>query len=101
MVPGETNPKVRALLVLAAGVHLQDDPLLLACLDDRSPVVRRAAVLAAGHAEGGAEREEILPGVAVLLGRDLPAGTADALSMRRAVEEDEGARGTLRRVLNR
>ena len=65
----DTNPRVRALLVLAAGVHHPDGPELLSALKDRSPVVRRAAVLACGYQAGGAERFGLWPGLEIPLGR--------------------------------
>ena len=63
----ESSPRVRALLVLAAGVHVQDEDLLLIRREDGDARVRRAAILAAAYDEAG-EPEELL-GVRVPLGR--------------------------------
>ena len=65
----ETNPRVRALLVLAAGVHHPDGPEMLSALKDRSEVVRRAAVLTCGYEAGGTERFALWPGLEIPLGR--------------------------------
>ena len=65
----DTNPRVRALLVLAAGVHHPDGPELLSALKDRSQVVRRAAVLACGYQAGGSESFGLWPGLEIPLGR--------------------------------
>jgi len=99
VAPYEANPRVRALLVLATGVHRPDGPRLLSFLDDRAPVVRRAAALAAGHAEDGAEVVELVPGVATPVGRALPDRTAAALRERLATERSEKVRPALERVL--
>lgn len=96
--PREASPKVRALLVLAAGVHVPDEGILLAFLDDREPVVRRAAALATARQEGGAAAE-LMEGVEVPVGRELPEGTRRALAGRLPREEDEGVRGTVGRAL--
>jgi hypothetical protein len=92
--PGEASPKVRALLVLAAGVHVPDEGILLAFLDDREPVVRRAAALATARKEGGVAAE-LMEGVEVPVGRELPEGARRALAVRHSREEDEGVRGTI------
>lgn len=101
----EANPKVRALLVLAAGGHVPDDPVLLAFLDDREPLVRRAAALATTRLEDSrlALRRvaQILPEISVEVGRTLPDATRRALEERLAREEDEGVRGTLKAALGR
>jgi len=94
----EASPRVRALLVLAAGVHVPDEAILLAYLDDREPVVRRAAALAAAHRDGGPP-VTLLEGVEVPVGRELSEGTRRALAERLAREKDEGVRGTLGRAL--
>jgi hypothetical protein len=98
--PAEASPKVRALLVLAAGPHVPDEPVLLAFLDDREPLVRRAAALAAAHAEGGSALA-LLPGVEAPVGRSLPDATRRAIEARLLREEDEGVRGTLAAALGR
>lgn len=94
----EASPRVRALLVLAAGRHVPDEAILLAFLGDREPVVRRAAALAAAHAEGGSAAQ-LMAGVTVPIGRDLPPATRRALEERLRREEDEGVRGTLSAAL--
>jgi hypothetical protein len=96
--PAEASPRVRALLVLAAGAHVPDEPVLLVFLGDREPVVRRAAALAASQLEGGSA-VALLPGVEVPVGRKLPAATRRALEARLAREEDGGVRGTLSAAL--
>jgi len=42
----ERSPRVRALLVLAAGIHVPSEPLLARFASDREEAVRRAAALA-------------------------------------------------------
>lgn len=96
--PDEASPRVRALLVLAAGRHVPDEPILLAYLGDREAVVRRAAALAAAHEEQGTPFP-LLQGVDVPLGRALPPATRSALEERLRREEDEGVRGALAAAL--
>ncbi len=96
--PREASPKVRALLVLAAGVHVPDERILLAFLDDREPVVRRAAALATARREGG-DVAALVEGVGVPVGRELPPATSNALRQRLSREEDEGVRGTIGKAL--
>jgi len=98
VAPEEASPKVRALLVFAAGCHVPDEEILLSFLADREPLVRRAAALAIAHAEGGLA-VPLLPGVHVPNGRTLPGATRRALEERLGREEDEGVRGTLAAVL--
>jgi hypothetical protein len=93
--PREPSPRVRALLVFAAGLHVPDEDPLLAFLDDREPVVRRAAALAAAYLEGGERRHPILEKVEVPIGRPLPDGTRRRLEERSRREEEEGVRGAL------
>lgn len=99
--PEEASPRVRALLVLAAGSRVPDEEILLAFLADREALVRRAAALAAARAEGGTRRFELLPGIDVPLGRALPEATRRALEGRLSREEDEGVRGALTAALGR
>ncbi len=99
LVRREASPRVRALLVLAAGVHLPDDALLLESLHDRDPLVREAAALAAGHRADGVSASLLLGRVPVVLGRAMAAETRDAIQRALAREQDQGARGTLRSVL--
>jgi len=98
--PGEASPRVRALLVLAAGRHRPDDPRLLGFLADRFPVVREAAALAAGWSgRDDAQVVEALAGVRVPIGRALPAPTAAALRAALVRETDAQVRATGERVL--
>jgi len=71
---GESSPRVRALMVLAAGVHVPESGVLLARLSDHDARVRRAAALAVLHDPGGTRIETLL-GVEVPLGR-LPGEAA-------------------------
>jgi len=96
--PGEASPRVRALLVLAAGRHVPDEAILLAFLDDREALVRRAAALATAHEDGGGTFA-LLPGVDVPTGRAVAPATRRALEERLAREEDEGVRGALAAAL--
>jgi hypothetical protein len=98
--PREASPRVRALLVLAAGTHVPDEEILLAFLDDPAPQVRGAAALAAARAEGSPEHRELLPGVDVPIGRALPEPTRRALEARLRSEQDGGARGTIAAALS-
>ncbi len=93
----EMNPRVRALLVLAAGVHHPDGPELLSALKDRSPVVRRAAVLACGYQAGGAERFGLWPGLEIPLGRrPEPASLKELMGQRWKGELGEGVEAVRR-----
>jgi len=94
----EASPRVRALLVLAAGVHVPDEAILLAYLDDRAPVVRRAAALATARREGGPP-VALMEGVEVPVGRELADATRRALAGRLRREDDKGVRGTLEKAL--
>jgi hypothetical protein len=96
--PQEASPKVRALLVLAAGVHVPDERILLAFLGDREAVVRRAAALATSRRDGGTP-VPLMEGVEVEVGRELPEATRGVLAERLRREEDEGVRGTIAKVL--
>lgn len=55
VAPREKSPRVRALVVLAAGVHLPGDPRLGSFARDPEEVVRTAADLARRYREGGAK----------------------------------------------
>jgi hypothetical protein len=100
LAPAEASPRVRALLVLAAGVHLPDSAALAKFLEDRSAVVRRAAALAAVFDARGARSVPLLEGLAVPIGRNPGSETAAAVRARLAKEEDEGVRGTLEAALS-
>ena len=97
--PAEASPRVRALLVLACGVHLPDDALLLGFLEDRAAPVRAAAALAAGYRREGERRATFLEGVSVPLGRAVAEETRVDLRARLRAEKDEGVRGTIEQVL--
>ncbi len=99
LVPREASPRVRALLVFAAGVHIPDDPLLLDLLRDREPAVRAAAALATGHLAGGPSTAHLLGRVEVQIGRRMADETRERLVREHTREEDEGARGTIHAVL--
>jgi hypothetical protein len=91
----EASPRVRALLVLAAGRHIGDDGALLDFLGDEWPVVRRAAVLAAGYDARGDRKVELLAGLDVPVGRELPEATAALLRQHVEKERDEGVRNAI------
>jgi len=93
----ESSPRVRALVVLAAGVHVQDEPALFRRLEDRDARVRRAAVLAVGYRPGGKTQQ--LLGVAVPLGRPLNEATRARLVEQARQESDETVRDAIERVL--
>ena len=95
LAPEEASPKVRALLTLAAGVHVQEDDLLLRFMEDREPVVRAAAALAAGYEEGGGSSAMLLQEVRVPLGRY--DGRLEAFLKR---EKDETVRAAIKAVLS-
>jgi len=96
----EASPRVRALLVLAAGRHRPDDPRLLGFLADRFAVVREAAALACGWSgKADAQVVEALAGIRVPIGRALPPPTATALRAALVRETDPRVRATGERVL--
>lgn len=97
----EASPKVRALLVIAAGVHAPDDELLLAFLEDRWPIVRRATVLAAGYKPDGATKVKLVGGLDVPVGRALSDSTETLLRSRLGEEQDAAVRDDLEAVLSR
>ena len=101
LVPREASPRVRALLVLAAGVHAQDEDLLLEALDDRSAIVRRAAALATGYDHGGKAKRELLGGLNVPVGRGLVPGSEQALRRRLGREKDAAVRADIEAVVSR
>ena len=83
----EASPRVRGLLVFAAGLHLPDDPDLVRWLDDPSPAVRSATVLAIGHDRDGRSTARLVGAVPVTIGR-VPG--AEALAALRDVAERDG-----------
>ena len=93
----EASPRVRALVVIAAGVHAQDEPALFRALDDRDPRVRRASVLAIGYQPKG--RAETILGVKVPIGRPLKESTRARLMERSRRESDETVRRAIQLVL--
>ena len=95
LAPEEASPRVRALLTLAAGVHVQQDELLLRFMEDREPVVRAAAVLAAGYKKGGGSSARLLEMVQVPLGR-----YDGRLEPFLQGEKDETVRAAIRAVLS-
>jgi hypothetical protein len=95
----EASPRVRALLVLAAGVHVPDDGYLLRFLDDRATVVRTAAVLACGHRANGSVRHALWGGLEVPVGRSLAAETRRTVEAHQTREADEGVRAAVAAVL--
>jgi hypothetical protein len=96
----EKSPRVRALLVLAAGRHVPDDPVLLRFLDDRFAVVRAAAALAAGW-QDDAQVVTFLEHVRVPVGRPLPPETEARVRAALEREADAGARAAMVAVLPR
>ena len=96
----EASPKVRALLVLAAGVHVPEDPLLLHFLRDREQVVRQATVLAVGHLAGGEEIRMLLGAVEIPLGRRASPDVRRMLERWRGNEKAEEVRVAIGSVLS-
>ena len=99
IVPEEANPRVRALLVLAAGVHIPDSETVLSALEDGAPVVRGAAALAVGYREGGSRFLSLDNRLAVPVGRTLPPKTRGALEQRQRAEKDPDVKRTILNVL--
>jgi len=96
----EASPRVRALLVLAAGVHLPDEESLLRYLNDPHRAVRTASVLACGYRAEGPARAPLLGTLAVPVGRR-PADTSRADLQRRYDQEEEPlVRAAIDAVLN-
>jgi len=99
LAPAESSPRVRALLVLATGVHNTDTDLLLGYLDDRAAQVRRAAALACGHDPDGKKSAKLL-GVTVQLGRSLSERTDRTLRDTWRKESDAAVRSGIEAVLD-
>jgi hypothetical protein len=96
----EASPRVRALLVLAAGVHLPDAEALLRFLDDPHPTVRTAAVLACGYREEGPAKAPLFGTVLVPVGRRPTDATRDDLRERYSSEEEASVRAAIDAVLS-
>jgi hypothetical protein len=96
----EASPRVRALLVLAAGVHLPDAESLLRFLDDPHPTVRTAAVLACGYREEGPAKATLLGTLTVPVGRRPDDTTRADLQERRGAEEEASVRAAIDVVLS-
>ncbi len=99
IAPFEASPNVRALLVLANGVHIPDSNLLLGFLTDPAPPVRRAAGLAAAYATDAAQSVTLMPGVDCPVGRTLPDRTAAVLRRHATNETDKATRRALARAV--
>ena len=96
----EASPRVRALLVLAAGVHMPDEDLLLAFLEDRRAIVRHAAALATGYQPTGTHERELIEGLAIPLGRRPASVAQQRLRRRGAAEQDAEVRKAIEAVLS-
>ena len=100
IAPGEKSPRVRGLLVLAAGVHLPDHESLLRLLGDRSAVVREAAVLATTHSKASkGEAILFLNAIRVQPGRRLAEPTRRALEAVLSREVEDSVRRPVQRAL--
>jgi hypothetical protein len=86
----EASPRVRALLVLANGVHVPEDRALLDFLGDRAPLVRRAAALASGYDPDGTRRLALVAGLLVPVGRE-PSDRGRATLERHLESEQDGS----------
>jgi len=93
----ESSPRVRALLVLAAGVHVQGEGLLLLSMRDSDPRVRTAAVLAAGYTKDGVKTRFL--GVNVPIGLDPDERMRTALASLVKEDPDAGVRDAAKLVL--
>jgi len=99
IVPQEATPRVRALLLLAAGVHAPDTPEVIAALKDRAPVVRGAAALAIGFHARGATRVPVTGNLALRIGRKPAKAAEAALRAQLEAETDPGVKTTIELVL--
>jgi hypothetical protein len=99
VVPAEASPRVRALAVFAAGVHLQGEGILLEFGEERFPVVRKAAVLAMGYAPTGLIKAAILDGVEVPLGATVAPAEEGGLRRLYEAEKDPAVREAIEAVL--
>jgi hypothetical protein len=96
----EASPRVRALLVLAAGVHRPDAAALLRFLSDAHPVVRTAAVLACGHLEGGPVEAPLFGALRVPVGRRPEDATRASLEEAYGREHEAAVRAAIDAVLS-
>jgi len=101
LAPAESGERVRALLVLAAGVHVPEDPSLHAHLADRSAIVRRAVAAACAYDPEGVEAVALFGGLRVPVGPPRGEGAAEAVRRSLGSEDEEGVRGPLAAALNR
>jgi hypothetical protein len=99
LVPEEASPRVRALLILCAGIHEPESKAVLDRLNDREPVVRKAAALTIAYQEEGRKKYRLLNRVPVPIGRKVGPAALQALEKRLKVEKDEAARMALTAVL--
>jgi hypothetical protein len=95
----ETSPQVRALAFLAAGVHAQDEAMLLQGLDDPDARVRRATLLAISFDPTSKKPPEVLLGIPVPTGRKLGRHMRERLTVFGEREESASVRETLRSVM--
>ena len=100
MARQEASPRVRALLVLAAGVHVPDAAPLLRFLDDPHPAVRTAAALACGYRDEGAAKASLFGTIAVPVGRRPEDPTRAKLARRYGEEKDVSVRAAIDLVLS-
>ena len=100
MARQEASPRVRALLVLAAGVHVPDAAPLLRFLDDPHPAVRAAAVLACGYRDEGAAKASLFGTIAVPLGLRPEDPTRAELARRYGEEKEASVRAAIDAVLS-
>ena len=99
LVPEEASPRVRALLILCAGVHEPESPAVLERLNDREPVVRKAAALTIAYHEEGRKKYRLLNRVRVPIGRTLSPAALGAVQQRHDSETDQGTKQALTAVL--
>ena len=95
----EASPRVRALIVLAAGVHVPDEDLLLDFLDDDRSVVRQAAALASGYLAGARHKRELMAGLKIPVGRAPGIGAERRLRSRHGLEKDPDVKEAIDAVL--
>lgn len=96
----EASPRVRALLVLAAGVHEPDGAALLRFLDDPHPAVRTAAALACGYLAESPAKASLFGGIAVPVGRRPADASCADLQRRYGKEQESSVREAIDAVLS-